>query len=144
MLNPALFATGEDPAIWLVVLMGVGVVFLGLICIIGICYLMGLIVNSLFGKKKEAQSAPTPTPTVVSGALKGAGDTKFPLYSAIFCTLFVRVTLAYVVINILHLGIFYVWLATLTDLILRSIIIYLRYRSGRWENSLLMLLPMTN
>lgn len=67
MLNPALFATGEDPAIWLVVLMGVGVVFLGLICIIGICYLMGLIVNGLFGKKKEAQSAPTPTPTVVSG-----------------------------------------------------------------------------
>lgn len=68
-----------------------------------------------------------------SGALKGAGDTKFPLYSAIFCTLFVRVTLAYVVVNILHLGIFYVWLVTLTDLLLRSIIIYIRYRSGRWE-----------
>ena len=68
-----------------------------------------------------------------SGALKGAGDTKFPLYSAIFCTLFVRVTLAYVVVNILHLGIFYVWLVTLTDLLLRSIIIYIRYKSGRWE-----------
>ena len=68
-----------------------------------------------------------------SGALKGAGDTKFPLYSAIFCTLFVRVTLAYLVVNVLHLGIFYVWLATLTDLVLRSIIIYIRYKSGRWE-----------
>ena len=68
-----------------------------------------------------------------SGALKGAGDTKFPLYSAIFCTLFVRVVLTYIIVNILHLGIFFVWLATLTDLILRCIIIYLRYKSGRWE-----------
>lgn len=68
-----------------------------------------------------------------SGALKGAGDTKFPLYSAIFCTLFVRVVLTYIVVNILHLGIFYVWLATLTDLVLRAVIIYIRYRSGRWE-----------
>ena len=68
-----------------------------------------------------------------SGALKGAGDTKFPLYSAIFCTLFVRVVLTYVVVNILHLGIFFVWFATLTDLVLRGIIIYIRYRSGRWQ-----------
>lgn len=67
-----------------------------------------------------------------SGALKGAGDTKFPLYSAIFCTLFVRVVLTYIIVNILHLSIVFVWLATLTDLILRAIIIYIRYRSGRW------------
>lgn len=68
-----------------------------------------------------------------SGALKGAGDTKFPLYSAIFCTLFVRVVLTYIVVNVLHLGIFYVWLATLTDLVLRAIIIFIRHKSGRWE-----------
>lgn len=68
-----------------------------------------------------------------SGALQGAGDTKFPLYSAIICTLFVRVVFAYIVVNVLHLGIFFVWLATLTDLVLRAIIIYIRYRSGRWE-----------
>ncbi len=67
-----------------------------------------------------------------SGALKGAGDTKFPLYSAIVCTLFVRVVLAYIVVNVLHLGIFFVWLATLSDLVLRALIIYIRYRSGRW------------
>lgn len=68
-----------------------------------------------------------------SGALRGAGDTKFPLYSAIICTLFVRVVLTYIAVNILHLGIFFVWCATLTDLSLRAIIIYTRYRSGRWE-----------
>ena len=68
-----------------------------------------------------------------SGALRGAGDTKFPLYSAIVCTLFVRVVIAHIVVNILHLGIFFVWLATLTDLFLRAIIIHARYRSGRWE-----------
>lgn len=68
-----------------------------------------------------------------SGALKGAGDTKFPLYSAIFCTLFVRVILTYIVVKVLHLGIFFVWLATLTDLLLRAIIIFIRYKSGRWE-----------
>ena len=68
-----------------------------------------------------------------SGALKGAGDTKFPLYSAIFCTLFVRVVLTYIVVKVLNLGIFFVWLATLTDLLLRAIIIFIRYKSGRWE-----------
>lgn len=68
-----------------------------------------------------------------SGALKGAGDTKFPLYSAIFCTLFVRVVLTYVIVEIFSGSIVFVWCATLTDLILRAIIIYIRYRSGRWE-----------
>ena len=68
-----------------------------------------------------------------SGALRGAGDTKFPLYSAIICTLFVRVVLTYIVVNMLNLGIFFVWLATLTDLLMRAVSIYIRYRSGRWE-----------
>ncbi len=68
-----------------------------------------------------------------SGALKGAGDTKFPLYSAIVCVIFIRVSLTFVVVNILKLGIFYIWLVTLIDIVLRAIIIYIRYKSGRWE-----------
>lgn len=68
-----------------------------------------------------------------SGALRGAGDTKFPLYSAIICTLFVRVVLTHIAVNILHFGIFFVWIATLCDLTLRAVIIHIRYRSGRWE-----------
>ncbi len=68
-----------------------------------------------------------------SGALKGAGDTKFPLYSAIVCVLIIRVSLTALVVYVLKLGIFAIWCITLLDLLLRAVIMYLRYKSGRWE-----------
>lgn len=68
MVNPVLFAT-EDPSVGLVVLLGVGIVFLGLISLIGICYIMGYVVNNLLGKKASA-SAPTPVASAPSGVIE--------------------------------------------------------------------------
>ncbi len=70
MVNPVLFAT-EDPSVGLVVLLGVGIVFLGLIALIGICYIMGYVVNNLLGKRASAStSAPTPVASAPSGVIE--------------------------------------------------------------------------
>ncbi len=71
MVNPVLFAA-DDPSVGLVVLLGVGIVFLGLIALIGICYIMGYVVNNLLGKKASASaSAPaTPAPSAPSGVIE--------------------------------------------------------------------------
>ena len=69
MVNPILFAA-DAPGIWLVVLLGVGIVFVGLACLIGICYLMGIVVNSLV-KDKPTQSAPVaPVARATSGEIE--------------------------------------------------------------------------
>ena len=53
-----------DPGMGLVIGMGLGTVFVGLICIIVICYLMGAIIKAVEGKKPapapETKSAPAP------------------------------------------------------------------------------------
>lgn len=73
---------------------------------------------------------------VFSGALRGTGDTKFPVYVAIFSVLLLRVSLVYVAVNILHIGIFGVWCVTLIDNAVRGILMIARYKSGRWVKHL--------
>ncbi|MBR3862993.1 MAG: OadG family protein [Clostridia bacterium] len=68
LFNIALAA--EDPATWLVCLLGVTVVFVGLICIIGILYLMNFIIGKMeSGKETKADvHAATPaTPVQAAG-----------------------------------------------------------------------------
>ena len=60
---------------WLICLLGVSVVFVGLICIIGILYLMNFIIGLSEGKKTASADAPkastvTPAPAQVAGALR--------------------------------------------------------------------------
>ena len=68
MLNVMLAAQMTAGEVAVAVLMGIGVVFAGLVCIIGLCYVMSLIVNKLFDRPKKktaeasanvAQSAPS-------------------------------------------------------------------------------------
>ena len=59
----------QEPSIPLVVLLGLGMVFVGLICIIIICYLLGVIIRLLRGSKNdsgnESSQAPAPAVTAV-------------------------------------------------------------------------------
>lgn len=73
---------------------------------------------------------------VYSGALRGTGDTKFPVYTVIFSVLFLRVTLVYAVVYIFKFGIFGVWCVTLIDQIVRGILMFIRYKGGRWKKKL--------
>ena len=67
--NLTLSAAKDAPADWMVVVMGVGVVFDGLILIIAICKIMGLFFTKSTTKKEESASpaaAPAPaTPVVI-------------------------------------------------------------------------------
>ena len=60
-----------EPTVGEVVFMGVGVVFLGLVCIIGILYLMSYIISKLEGAKPQpkTESAPAPVQSVPVGTI---------------------------------------------------------------------------
>ncbi|MBQ4122065.1 MAG: OadG family protein [Clostridia bacterium] len=53
-------ALATDMPTWLVCILGVSVVFVGLICIIGILYLMNFLISKTEGKKTEKTTVATP------------------------------------------------------------------------------------
>jgi len=69
----------------------------------------------------------------LAGALRGAGDTIYPLYASIFGIWIFRVFAAYVFVNIFGWGLIGAWVALVMDQYTRSAIVYFRYRSGRWK-----------
>ena len=62
---------------------------------------------------------------ITSGALRGAGDTVWPL---------IRLSLGYVFVNFFEWGLAGAWYAVFIDQFIRDMIILLRFRSGRWKN----------
>lgn len=71
---------------------------------------------------------------ILTGALRGAGDTLWTMISTFFGVLVVRVTLGFIFVNLLQWGIAGAWMAVLIDQLMRWVIIYLRFRSGRWRS----------
>jgi len=69
----------------------------------------------------------------IAGGLRGGGDTKWPLISTMAGVLGVRMALGYLFISVFHMGLFGAWLANCLDQDLRGVIIYFRYRSGKWK-----------
>ncbi len=69
----------------------------------------------------------------ISGGLRGAGDTISTLIVTIIGVFVIRLSAAYVFINIIHLGVVGAWLAMLLDQIIRWIGISLRYKTGKWK-----------
>ena len=70
----------------------------------------------------------------ISGGLRGAGDTVSTLIVTMVGVIFIRLSLAYVLINIVGIGLIGAWIAMLSDQIIRWIGISLRYRTGKWKN----------
>lgn len=70
---------------------------------------------------------------ILTGALRGAGDTLWTMISTFVGALVVRVTLGFIFVNLLQWGIAGAWLAVLIDQLFRWLIIYLRFISGRWR-----------
>lgn len=86
MSNAALMTPGTLP-IWIVVLLGMGIVFVGLICIVILCVLMGKVVRLL--EKKEAPAAPAPVAAPAAPAAAPAAEipNRQELVAAISCCL---------------------------------------------------------
>ncbi|NLG87008.1 MAG: MATE family efflux transporter [Firmicutes bacterium] len=72
------------------------------------------------------------TQFILAGALRGAGDTRWPLFSTMIGIWGIRVVFAKLFIS-MGLGLIGAWLAQLLDQLFRSIFIYARYNSERWK-----------
>jgi Na+-driven multidrug efflux pump len=69
----------------------------------------------------------------LAGALRGAGDTMYPLYASATGIWIFRVVVAFVFVRIFHWGLIGAWVAFVLDQYTRSAVVYLRFRSGRWK-----------
>lgn len=72
------------------------------------------------------------TSVVISGCLRGAGDTKFVARVMMLCVMLLRPAFAALAIYVLNLGLIGAWCGSLIDMIVRVIFVYLRFKQGKW------------
>jgi len=70
----------------------------------------------------------------LTGALRGAGDTRFPLLAVLAGFYGCRLGFAYTLTSWLRWDVFWLWFALLGDYLARSILKAHRFRSGRWKH----------
>lgn len=69
----------------------------------------------------------------LGGALRGAGDTRFPLIVVLLGFYVCRLGFAWYATHVGELGLFWLWFALVPDYIARVILKVGRFRSGRWQ-----------
>ena len=69
----------------------------------------------------------------LSGSLRGAGDTRWPLYASLVGTYAVRLPLSWVLGYALGFGLFGVWVALPVEYYFRALIIVPRFNGGAWK-----------
>ncbi len=67
------------------------------------------------------------------GALRGAGDTRWVLAIVAFCNWVVRLVPAYLLAIVAGLGVPGAWVAAVLDINSRALLLWLRFRRGRWK-----------
>ncbi|WP_278463132.1 MATE family efflux transporter [Thomasclavelia spiroformis] len=123
--------------------------FLACICmvIIGlIFYIFAMPLASIFTSTKEVQFLVADVlrliaffqpfsalVQVITSALQGAGDTKFPMYSTFLGIWGIRLGLGYFFAITLNYGLKGVWYAYALDLTIRGILLLIRFNRGRWK-----------
>lgn len=70
---------------------------------------------------------------ILSGALRGAGDTVWPLIATVIGVLLIRTQVALFLVNQMELGLAGAWLAVLTDQLIRWALVFFRFRTGKWK-----------
>ncbi len=70
---------------------------------------------------------------VLTGALRGAGDTAWPLVFTFFGFVAVRLPLAWLLVIAWHWGINGAWYAMIVDLLLRTALVTGRFLTGGWK-----------
>ncbi|MCU6795976.1 MATE family efflux transporter [Paenibacillus sp. WQ 127069] len=70
---------------------------------------------------------------ILAGALRGAGDTRFPLISTFVGVFIFRGMLSLLFVLVFHWGIIGAYLSIAVDQVVRTAIIYFRYKSGKWK-----------
>ncbi|MCL6431336.1 MAG: polysaccharide biosynthesis C-terminal domain-containing protein, partial [Anaerolineae bacterium] len=72
---------------------------------------------------------------IFSGALRGAGDTRFPMLSNGISVVVVRFGLAMLFVHGLGWGLMGAWYALATDMAMRGLLNCLRFRSRSWQKA---------
>lgn len=70
---------------------------------------------------------------IISGGLRGAGDTKTTAVITLVTVLGFRSLIAILLINVLDLGLWGAWIALVVDQVIRTVLVALRFRSGAWK-----------
>jgi putative MATE family efflux protein len=70
---------------------------------------------------------------VMSGALRGAGDTRFPLLAALIAFWVCRLGAAWLVTHVLHLDLAWLWRVVILDFAARAALKSWRFRGGTWK-----------
>lgn len=72
---------------------------------------------------------------ILAGALRGAGDTRATAVITFLTVLLVRPGLALFTINYFGWGLDGAWIALVADQLLRSLLVLIRYNSGKWKTT---------
>ena len=72
------------------------------------------------------------TQFIVSGGLRGAGDTRYTAFVVMITTLGVRSILAVLLVTILDWGLWGAWIALMLDQVLRTVLMVARYNTAKW------------
>jgi len=70
----------------------------------------------------------------ISGTLRGAGDTRWPLYASLAGTYLVRLPLSALLGYVLGFKIVGVWIGLPTEYYLRALVVAQRFRGGAWKS----------
>jgi putative MATE family efflux protein len=70
----------------------------------------------------------------LTGSLRGAGDTKWPLISTTCGTIGFRMILGAIFVKVFLWGLTGAWIAVAIDQFVRSMVIYFRYKYGKWQH----------
>ncbi|NLJ77765.1 MAG: MATE family efflux transporter [Tissierellia bacterium] len=71
---------------------------------------------------------------ILSGALRGAGDTRTTAVIMLITVLILRPGLAKISISMLDWGLMGAWIALAVDQLMRSLLVVIRYNSGKWKD----------
>jgi putative MATE family efflux protein len=71
--------------------------------------------------------------SVVSAVLRGAGDTKYIMYTSIVGIWIFRVFISFLLHKYFALGVIGVWIAIIADFVTRAAMYWVRFRSGKWK-----------
>ncbi|MDD6317212.1 MAG: MATE family efflux transporter [Clostridia bacterium] len=72
---------------------------------------------------------------ILAGALRGAGDTKYTAMVTMLTVMLLRPSLAILLIKQFDMGLHGAWYALVADQLLRTLLVFIRYRSGKWTTS---------
>jgi putative MATE family efflux protein len=70
---------------------------------------------------------------ILAGSLRGAGDTRSIAIITFITVLVIRPGIAGITVFILRWGLVGAWIALILDQLLRSLLVLLRYRTGKWK-----------